>query len=473
MYMKAQHVQAQSMVMTASTVQSIQMLQYGHAELDAFLAEQAERNPFLDIGLPRPAAPLAATSGNDQPRTSSSLKAPMMHGERSNLEDYCAERHGLRDHLRNQLAIVQCDRSLRRIAEHLIESLDGDGYFRRNISEMAETLSVDEAIVETTLEIVQSFDPVGVGARNLQECLHLQLLERGWLTPPMARLLERLDLLAKFEVVQLSRHCGVSQEEVSLLATRVRLMNPRPGSSFDADPVIAAMPDLFVRRGDNDLFSIELNDALVPRVLINRRYYAQVRASGLGGPEKSFVTDCIHQAKWIARQLDQRANTILKVAAEIVAQQAAFFRNGPEYLRPLILRDVAEAVGVHPSTVCRAIANKFMLTDRGTFELRYFFANAISAGEGGEEHSSQAIRFRIRDMIDRESARSILSDDAIVTHLRGEGVDIARRTVAKYREMLRIPASSVRRRIKLAGTDRLVQRLETDRSNGTPFAAVM
>jgi RNA polymerase sigma-54 factor len=295
---------------------------------------------------------------------------------------------------------------------------------------------------------MQRFDPVGMFCRNLAECLAVQLAERNRLDPAMQALLDNLDLMARRDRAALMVVCGVDAEDLTEMMAELRRLDPKPGASFDAAPAPALVPDVLMRRAPDGGWLLELNPETLPRVLVNRGFHARCQVGSRNKEEKAFLAERLQSANWLLKSLEQRANTILKVASEIVRRQDGFLRHGVEYLRPLILRDVAEEVQMHESTVSRVTANKYIATPRGTFELKYFFTTAIAGTMAGESHSAEAVRHRIRAMIEAEDAEAILSDDAIVDRLRQEGVDIARRTVAKYREALRIPSSVQRKREK-------------------------
>jgi RNA polymerase sigma-54 factor len=300
------------------------------------------------------------------------------------------------------------------------------------------------------LAVLQTFDPAGVCARNLTECLAIQLKERDRYDPAMRALVEHLNLLAKRDLAGLRRICGVSDDDLADMIAEIRMLNPKPGLAFGSTTVQPIVPDVFVRSAPDGIWQVELNSDTLPKVLINQRYHAQVSKTTRNDKEKAYIADCLQTATWLVRALDQRAKTILKVSSEIVRQQDGFFARGVQHLRPLNLKTVADAISMHESTVSRVTANKYMATNRGIFELKYFFTSAIAAADGGEAHSAEAVRHRIRQLIDSESAAEVLSDDTIVEKLRVAGIDIARRTVAKYREAMRIPSSVQRRREKLA-----------------------
>jgi RNA polymerase sigma-54 factor len=330
----------------------------------------------------------------------------------------------------------------------LIDAVDEAGYVRAELGEIAERLGTDVEDVEAVLGVLQGFDPVGVGARDLAECLSLQLKAKDRLDPAMATLLTRLDLLARRDLGGLCALCGVDSEDIADMIAEIRDLNPKPGLAFGAEQVAPVVPDVFVRVGPDGAWLIELNSDTLPRLLVNSRYYAKVNKNARDKDSKTYLTDCLNSANWLVKSLDQRARTILKVASEIVRQQDSFLAYGVRHLRPLNLRTVADAIQMHESTVSRVTSNKYIATPRGVFELKYFFTASIQAVNGAESHSAEAVRDRIREMIENEESRDILSDDRIVSLLTADGVNIARRTVAKYREALRIPSSVERRRLK-------------------------
>jgi RNA polymerase sigma-54 factor len=365
-----------------------------------------------------------------------------------NLEAFVSAETTLVDHLAEQLALAVVDPARRMIGQYLIDMIDESGYLAGDLAQVADKLAAPLAEVEAVLAVLQRFDPPGVCARSLTECLALQLRERDRYDPAMQALVEHLDLLARRDLPALRRVCGVSDEDLADMIGEIRQLNPKPGLAFGSTVVQPIVPDVFVRPGPDGNFVVELNSDTLPRVLVNQTYYAEVSSSAKTDKDKSYLNECIQSATWLVRALDQRAKTILKVSIEIVRQQDAFFAHGVQHLRPLNLKTVADAIGMHESTVSRVTANKYMATNRGIFELKYFFTSAIAAADGGAAHSAEAVRDRIRHLIEAESADDVLSDDTIVEKLRAAGVDIARRTVAKYREAMRIPSSVQRRREK-------------------------
>ncbi|MEJ8570542.1 RNA polymerase factor sigma-54 [Microbaculum marinum] len=372
-------------------------------------------------------------------------------GDADFLESALATGTSLQDHLIDQLSVAIAEPKARLIGRHLIDLVDENGYLTEAPAVTAERLGIDEAQVNGVLAVLQTFDPAGVCARDLADCLAIQLRERNRYDPAMRALVDNLDLLARRDIPALKRVCGVDDEDVADMIGELRRLDPKPGQAFGAEPVQPVVPDVFVRPGPDGGWQIELNGDTLPRVLIDQTYYSTVSRSARSESDRAYLSDCLQQANWLVRSLDQRARTILKVSTEIVRQQDAFLSQGVQSLRPLNLRTVADAIRMHESTVSRVTSNKYMATPRGIFELKYFFTTAIAATEGGDAHSAEAVRYRIKELIDAESAQDILSDDAIVRVLRASGVDIARRTVAKYREWMKIPSSVQRRREKRAG----------------------
>jgi RNA polymerase sigma-54 factor len=500
--------QSQSLVMTPQLMQAIKLLQLSNLDLVAYVEAELERNPLLerDDHEDGPAEPAdfddgerngAAPEGNgeagewletrletDPDAIAGKLDTdlanvfPDDHGrgtgeappvlpaeswanapsrqsvsaEDYNLEAFVAETKSLADHLTDQLGLATADAARRLVGKALIDEIDEAGYIRADLAGIAERLGAPLDLVEATLALIQSFEPAGVGARDLGECLAIQLRERDRLDPAMAGLIANLDLVARRDHAALRRICGVDEDDLADMLAELRSLNPKPGNAFGGSMVQPVIPDVLVRPGPDGDWHVELNSGTLPRVLVNQSYYATVAKARRTDTDKAYLADCLQTANWLVKSLDQRARTILKVASEIIRQQDAFLAHGVQHLRPLNLKTVAEAIGMHESTVSRVTSNKYMATPRGIFELKYFFTAAIASSEGGEAHSAEAVRFRIRKLIEDEAADDVLSDDTIVKVLRDSGVDIARRTVAKYREAMNIPSSVQRRREKQAAS---------------------
>jgi len=489
--------QGQSLVMTPQLQQAIKLLQLSNIELAEFVEGELERNPLLERDEGEQSSESLREEGEGEPRElelantsaeandSIDADSDVIHGDdsKSDLagvagpadavgaghysptgggggasgEDYDAianssREMSLSEHLHAQLATALADPVDKLIGAHLIDLADDDGYMRADLDEIAQQLGVERARIEAVLATTQEFDPVGVMARDLTECLALQLKDKNRLDPAMAALLDNLDRLAKHDYGALRSLCGVDDEDLNDMVAELRDLTPKPGLAFTSDTTRAVEPDVFIRQSPDGSWQVELNSDTLPRVLVNNRYYNEITAVARSEADKTFITECSQNASWLVKSLDQRARTILKVASEIVRQQDMFLAHGVAYLRPLNLKTVADAIDMHESTVSRVTSNKYVATPRGMFEMKYFFTSAIPSAAGGDAHSAEAVRFRIKTMINQETAGDVLSDDKLVEHLRDEGIEIARRTVAKYREALNIPSSVQRRRIlKRAG----------------------
>ncbi len=406
-------------------------------------------NTFDDDRAPTPGeqhdyvegAGLSATSWSGSPGSTAD-------GEATNLEAYVAAELGLKDHLVAQLMLAISDPIDRIIGQTLIDLVDEAGYVTESLTEIAGRLATPIERVEKILVTIQTFDPSGIGARNLAECLAIQLREKDRFDPAMQALVGHLELVAKRDFAALRKVCGVDDEDIVDMIAEIRRLDPKPGRAFGGASIQPVVPDVVVQSLPDGTWHVELNSEVLPRLLVNQTYATRVTRNKANETDKSFLSNCLQTANWLTKSLEQRARTILKVSSEIVRQQDAFFAHGVEHLRPLNLKTIADAIGMHESTVSRVTSNKYMATPRGLFELKYFFTASIASHNGGDAHSAEAVRFRIRQMIDQEDPGDILSDDAIVARLKSSNIDIARRTVAKYRESLRIPSSVERRRMK-------------------------
>lgn len=368
--------------------------------------------------------------------------------EDSNLEAFATADISLKDHLTEQLPLVLTSAADRLIGQYLVDLVDDSGYLGADVSSLAEKLGATSEHIEDVLARCQTLDPPGVFARTLAECLALQLKDRNRYDPQIALFLDNLHLLAKHDLAGLKRAVGVDMDEITDMIQEIKQLNPKPGLTFGSVQMQPVVPDVFVRPAQDGSWLVELNSETLPRVLVNRSYYTRVCTRSGSEKDKGYLLECLQTANWLVKSLDQRARTILRVAEEIVRQQDGFFTHGVQHLRPLNLKTVADAISMHESTVSRVTSNKYIASPRGIFELKYFFTSSIANSEDGEAHSSEAVRFRIKQLIEGETARTIMSDDKIVERLKTDGIDIARRTVAKYREAMRIPSSVQRRREK-------------------------
>jgi len=497
--------QNQSLVMTPQLMQSIQLLQMTHVELTQFIEQEIEKNPLLEVasgedgrgaeepfpgdeqahvehtgsdegfqpdlydnatagsagsapetldgGLDNVFPDDAGPRGADAPELIGQWKSMPggEEGEGYDLDAFVASRKTLRDVLNEQIPFALTDAIDRLIAQHLVDQLDEAGYLQGSTAETALKLGKPVAEIERVLSRLQEMDPPGVFARTLSECLAIQLRALDRLDPAMAVLVDNLELLARRDFATLKKLCGVGEEDLLDMLAEIRKLDPKPGTRYETGASEAVVPDIIVRAAPDGSWQVELNPDTLPRVLVNRDYYAAVSSrTSRDSADYGFLNECLQTANWLTRSLDQRARTIMKVATEIVRQQDAFLMHGVDHLRPLNLKTIAEAIKMHESTVSRVTSNKYMLTPRGLFELKYFFTVSIGSAEGGDSHSAESVRHRIRTMIGQESPDAVLSDDDIVDALHKGGVELARRTVAKYREAMNIPSSVQRRREKRA-----------------------
>ena len=507
--------QSQGLVMTPQLVQSIKLLQLSNIELSAYVEAELERNPLIewlegeepsilekrgdgDIHSEISGDPPVATNEPDQPadwmqenlETSASAISDKLDSSLENifpddneknsilsakpepayqsdawsgtlgnhsasegydLEAFTASPITLRDHIAGQMALSGLDIAITAIGHELLDHMDESGYVRADILDIASRLNVTLKQVEDTLKLLQTFEPAGICARDLKECLKLQLREKDRLDPAMNSLIDNLELLAKRDFASLGKICSVSRDDLVDMMQEIQALDPKPGTAFETTPLSPIVPDVIISTASDGSWLVELNTETLPRILVNQSYFARVSKTTTDKKEIEFLNDCLQSANWLHKSLDQRAQTILKVATEIIRQQDDFLVNGVRHLRPLNLKTVADAISMHESTVSRVTSNKYMLTSRGTFELKYFFTTAIqSTGENDATHSSESVRHMIKQLIEDESPAKVLSDDKIAASLKNDGIDIARRTVAKYREAMHIASSVQRRREKKA-----------------------
>jgi RNA polymerase sigma-54 factor len=474
--------QTQNLVMTPQLQQAIRLLQMNNVELSEYLEEELAQNPLLEKAEPdngsgdnaEPAGPAAesdsvgeefdsAWTGNEAetpekpgPDFDPGAAAAGNGGKSSfdnpdfSLENTLSQETTLRDYLLEQLHVAFDDPRDRMIGALLIDQIDESGYLRVATDELAARLACTPERITHLLARMRQFDPAGIFARDLADCLRLQLEDRGQMDAPMAALLDNLPLLAAHDLGKLAQICGVNETYLADMIAEVKALNPRPASKFDHFVVQTVVPDVLMKKLPKDVgggWRVELNSDTLPRVLVNQEYFTEVSKHAAAPKDKKYLDDQMQSANWLIRALDQRAKTILKVAGEIVEAQDAFFLYGVEFLVPLTLKDIAQKIDMHESTVSRVTSNKYIGTPRGIFELKYFFSTALVSADGSI-HSAEAVRARIKTLIDAERPDGVLSDDAIVETLQKDGIEIARRTVAKYRESLNIPSSVQRRRQK-------------------------
>lgn len=480
--------QTQALVLTPQLQQAIRLLQLSNLELEAVIAEEMAKNPLLETAsggddeaaspaevgdeaatdsLEEPAAlgadelMLSLDGTSDQPldfdwntealETDSFTDVATGGGGDEDGPDFERMEYSadsLAEHLLNQLH--GASGQVGDLARAITEMLEDTGYLPVSVRDISEATGTPMATVEAALAMVQDLDPPGVGARNLAECLALQAKAADRYDPAMARLIDNLDLLAKGRMTDLKRICGVDDEDLSDMVRELRAYDPKPGCQFATKSVESVTPDVFIRRTRAG-FAVELNTATLPRLLVNRRYYQELKSRPGDKSSRAWLSECLASANWLVKALDQRARTIVKVVSEIVKRQQGFFEKGVAAMKPMTLREIADAIEMHESTISRVTSNKYVLCDQGLFELKYFFGSGVASTEGeGEGVAAEAVKAAIRDIIDNET--EVLSDDAIAGLLKQRGFDCARRTVVKYRESMGLGSSVQRRRQrKIAG----------------------
>lgn len=482
--------------MTPQLQQAIRLLQMSAPELVEYVEEELESNPLLDRDESGGEGALTEAMGNEDDRSEDGMSvvdavenqtdapmdidagftendsafdtaadsaggltggdAPIPSGAASfddmlpSLEQTLSEAVDLRTHLEQQLNLSIQTPADRLVGAALIDSLDENGYLAGDVITLADQLGADVGVVEDVLAVLQTFDPPGLFARDLKECLALQLRDRNRYDPAMEALIENLDLLAKRDFDRLKSICEVDAEDLTDMITEIKALDPKPALQFETSVSQTVIPDVIMTPTSDGGWRVELNSETLPRVLINNQYYAELNKTA-GEKEKTFVAERFQSATWLVRALEQRATTILKVATALIGKQDEFFRKGVSHLRPMVLRDIAELTELHESTISRVTVNKFMATPRGIYELKYFFSHGLTQADGSQGSSTEAVRHRIKSLVDAEALDGILSDDQIVAALRAEDIVVARRTVAKYRESLKIPSSVQRRREKALG----------------------
>lgn len=493
--LKQEMRQTQQLAMTQQLQQSIKLLQLSAVELQEYIDTELEKNPLLSREEGEGEQPAEAaeetvaaseeseTAGvergelemsdrdysagealadesysndwaDDEIRVSAGAQSSGSgaftddESELNGVEGAAAKDKTLREHLIEQIHMDITDPVELLIAEKLTDMLDDAGYLREETKTLAEQLGATTEEVNEVIAKLQKLEPVGVFAHNLKECLALQLADMDRLDPAMQCFLDHMDMMGQGDLIGLRKKCGLDEEDFVQVLADVRRCNPKPGAGFAQEDSFAVIPDVIVRRAKNGGWQVELNQEALPRVLLNRHYSAQVGGKSADKDTKKFLNEQLANANWLLKALDQRAQTIMKVAQEIVKQQEKFLVHGIRFLKPLVLKDIALAIGMHESTVSRVTTAKYMATPRGTLELKFFFTSAINAGTGGNDFSSKTVQYYIKEIVAAEDPKKILSDDTIVKLLKDRNIDVARRTVTKYREEMNIPSSVVRRKQK-------------------------
>lgn len=499
--------QSQSLVLTPQLQQAIKMLQLSSIELAEFVADEIAQNPLLEYGEKSDGNEEARTAENkenpgqaDEPQiktaddflqeaapVTTESDAPLdtdyagLYDDNSQSDnmgtlpeqnlglngsnmitggagsfDYSdvamdqkqSDTVSLKSHLEEQLLLLQAAPYEKIIMQYLIGLMDETGYINEETTLIAERCGCTIDDVDRIFEIAQTMEPLGVFARSLSECLKIQQVQADRYDPAMEIFLDNLEMLGERKFSELRKLCSVSKEDFLDMVEEIKSLNPKPGLEYGEEIVFTVVPDVYVRTTPKGKWFVELNNDSLPKVLINNRYLKEVGAQATKKEDKDYIDECTSKANWLVRALDQRANTILKVSSELVKLQKKFLEEGIQYLVPINLKTIAEAIEMHESTVSRVTANKYISTPRGIFEMKFFFTTAIGSLDSDNQHSSRSIKYKIKQLIDDEDPKKILSDDKIVEMIRGEDIDIARRTVAKYRESLEIPSSIIRRRMK-------------------------
>ena len=500
--------QSQSLVLTPQLQQAIKMLQLSSAELVEFVADEVAQNPLLEYGeraserngrekeaeeaktensaadqsdakttddFLQEHAPVS--SDNDTPLDTDYSEmyddsvsdqigstpeqnlglngSNMITGGSGNYDfsDFSSEQKqsdnlSLKSYLEEQLVLLNAAPYEKIIIQYLIGLMDEAGYITEETHLIAERCGCDEGDIDRIFKIAQTMEPLGVFARSLSECLKIQQIQADRYDPVMEIFLDNLEMLGQRKFSDLRKLCNVSKEDFLDMVEEIKSLSPKPGLEFGEDVVFTVVPDVYVKKTAKGKWFVELNNDILPKILVNNRYLKEVGSVSIKKEDKDYIDECVSKANWLVRALDQRANTILKVSSELVRLQKKFLKEGIQYLAPINLKTIADAIEMHESTVSRVTANKYIATPRGIFEMKFFFTTAIGSLDSDNQHSSRSIKYRIKQLIDDEDPKKILSDDKIVELIRSEGIDIARRTVAKYRESLEIPSSIIRRRIK-------------------------
>lgn len=468
--------QTQKLVMTPELIQAIQILQFNTQELDSYVQEQLLVNPVLEQGsLSQGESGENRESGSE----SSEVQAASEQSSRDNdidwteylknrqyddisyrqweykdpdekenaYEQYTTSDVTLPEHLMFQLQFASHKKGCRNVGRYIIESLDENGYMTLTIDEIARATGAPANKVEEVLDIIHTFDPSGVGARDLRECLLIQLEQKGILDEHFEKVLnEHLEDLAANRLGVISRAMGITVKEVQEMADMIKSLEPKPGRQFASQTDTRyIVPDVLVERVDDD-YVVTVNDSSSPHLMVSSYYEKLLTEAEKDSNLSKYLTDRLNSAMWLIKSIDQRKQTIYNVVEAVVKYQKEFFDKGSKYLKTLTLKQIAEEVGIHESTVSRSINGKYLQSPMGVFEIKYFFSGGVTGGQSGEGISSKSIKSFIKEIVDSEDPKSPYSDQDMVKMLKEKGIDISRRTVAKYRDEMHILSSSKRRR---------------------------
>ena len=465
--------QSQSLVMTPQLQQAIKLLQLTNLELTDLVEKEIEENPFLENNENSE----NMTEDRDDEKTEN-LDDSFENGESLSDEPYNhdyenrwdndlttsnnssqdyndpgtiiertqSDRISLKSVLTNQALIEFKQEDEKQIASILIDYIEPSGWLTEDLNGISKFSGYKLELIEDVLVRMQSFEPNGVFARNIKECLSIQLKNSDNLDETKKLIIENLELLGNGNFKGLQKITNLSDENLRSNIQVIRSLNPKPGTLYDENNNNIAHPDVIVSK-EKDNWTVELNNSTLPKVSVNEGYVKEIEKLECKDSDKKFISESLNSARWLIKAIEQRNITTLKISSEIINQQKEFFEKGKKYLKPMILKDVAKKINMHESTVSRVTSEKLMITPLGMFEMKVFFSASINSINDGESHSAESVRESLKKLISDEPLENPLSDEMLVSRLKGEGINLARRTVAKYRELLNIPASSVRRKI--------------------------
>ncbi len=437
--------QTQKLALTPELIQAIQILQFSNQELDSYVQEQVLINPVIETAGEKPAEEFELP---DPERVTDSYRGEYRREEK---QQYPYEQHAANDvtlveHLMFQLQFAPLCEAKRKTGKYIIESLDDNGYLTQSRQELAAGLGLEPGEIEKVLDVIHTFDPAGVGAEDLSECLIVQLAAQDRLTELKQRVIsDFLEDMASNRLAVIAKKLGADTEQIQKIADEIRTLDPKPGRAFASqDETRYITPDVFVEKEDGE-YHVIINEGSVPHLMVSSYYRQVLRESANDRNLAEYLNDRINTANWLIKSIEQRKQTIYNVVSAVVRHQRDFFEYGPKHIKPMTLRQIAEDVGIHESTVSRSINGKYMQSPRGVFEIKYFFTSGVSAG-GGEGMSSNAVKSIIREMVEKEDSKKPCSDQYMADRMQADGINISRRTVAKYREEMGIPSSQKRKR---------------------------
>ena len=471
--------QNQSIVMTPQLQQAIKLLQLTNIELAEYVENAKLENPFIkeDLNIKKmetneqkTSDVLENTKQNEDPlKINSDLEMNNSFDthisersfEKNNttiknnfenkntflsevIENTVSNKISLKEHLTNQITL-SFEKKDQSVAISLIDYLHPSGWLIHPVEEIAEELNKPMNYIEEIIQQLQCLEPIGIFAKNLSECLKIQLKEKGILNKTYQVLIDNLTLITKGKIKTLTKLCEIENDKIIQMVNIIKTLNPKPAENFNDEPLRISEPDIIVTK-TNKGWKIDLNRSTLPTIDLDEDYISEISNLNLGEDDNDFTANKIGEAKWLQKAVDQRNKTILKVASVILQKQIGFFKHGLSHMKPLILKDVADAIGMHESTVSRVTNSKLILTDWGLLSLKEFFSASIPSSEESDKHAASAVREALKKLISTEVSSKPLSDEKIADVLSNQGIDVARRTVAKYRDMLSIPSSAERKR---------------------------